>query len=301
LVFSHLLVGGDKMDNATIDILKKKATPAKFPDGVVYTRLSSQQLKQIAQSLKVSCRDLEITALSEGIIPERYVRNMRMLSAVEQRKLLNAHVGIAGLGGLGGAVVEILARMGVGILTLIDGDIYEDHNLNRQLFATEKTIGASKAEIACLRVNAVNSSVTVHCHNQYLDELNASALLKSCDMAVDCLDNIPARFILEKAAKQLNIPLVAAAVAGITGHVTTIFPQDDGLKQIYDNSENIRSKGAEAALGCLVHAVMIIASLECSEVMKIILQTGSLLRNKLMLVDLTDYTVETCNLKTETS
>ncbi len=280
------------MNTETINILKKKATPAKFPDGVVYTCLSTPLIKQIALSLKVSIRDLEITALAENIIPERYVRNMRMLSTTDQQMLLKAHVCIIGLGGLGGTVVEVLARMGVGTLTLIDGDTFEDHNLNRQLLATEETLGVSKAEIACLRVNAINSSVTVHCHDQYLDNSNADALMKACDVAVDCLDNIPARFILEKAAKQLNIPLVAAAVAGITGHVTTIFPQDDGLKQIYGNSENIRPKGAETILGCLAHAVMVIASLECTEVMKIILQTGSLLRNKLMLVDLTDYTIE---------
>jgi len=290
---------GDKLDTAIINMLKEKATPAEFPDGVIYTRLSCQQIKQMAQSLKVNSRDLEIAALAENIIPERYVRNMRMFSAADQHKLLNAHVGIIGLGGLGGAVVEILARMGIGTLTLIDGDIYEDHNLNRQLLATEETLGASKAEIAGLRVNAINSSVTVHWHHRYLDNSNAGALLQSCDLAVDCLDNIPARFILEKAAGQLNIPLVAAAVAGITGHVTTIFPQDAGLKLIYGNPENIRPQGAEASLGCLAHAVMIIASLECSQVIKIILQTGSLLRNRLMLVDLTDYTVEICNLKTD--
>jgi len=284
--------------NAEIrNIIKKKATPAKFPDGVVYTRLSTQQIKKIAQSWKVSSRDLEIAALAENIIPERYVRNMRMLSTADQHKLLNAHACVIGLGGLGGAVVEMLARMGVGTLTLIDGDTYEDHNLNRQLLATEETLGVSKAEIACSRVNAINSSVTVHCHDRYLDELNAEALMKACDVAVDCLDNIPARFILEKAAKQLNIPLVAAAVAGITGHVTTIFPQDAGLKLIYGNSENSRPNGAEATLGCLAPAVMAIASIECSEVMKIILQTGSLLRNKLMLVDLTDYTVESFKLE----
>ena len=280
------------MNAEIINCLKKKTTPAKFPDGVVYTRLPAQQIKQTAQYWKVSSRDLEIAALAEDIIPERYVRNMRMLSTADQRKLLNAHVGVIGLGGLGGTVTEILARMGIGTLTLIDGDVFEDHNLNRQLLATEEALGDSKAEMACLRVNAINSSVTVHCHNQYLDELNADTLMQACDVTVDCLDNIPARFILEKAAKQLNIPLVAAAVAGITGHVTTIFPQDAGLKLIYGNSQNIPLKGAEATLGCLANAVMVIASLECTEVMKIILQTGSLLRNKLMLVDLTDYTVE---------
>ncbi len=280
------------MNPEIINIIKTRATRAQFPDGVFYTRLSAQQIKQIAQSLKHSNRDLEIAALSEDIIPERYVRNMRMLSTVEQHKLLKAHVSVIGLGGLGGTAVEILARMGVGTLTLIDGDVFEDHNLNRQLLATEETLGVSKAEIACSRVNAINSSVTVHRHDRYLDELNADALMQTCDVAVDCLDNIPARFILEKAAKQLNIPLVAAAVAGITGHVTTIFPQDAGLKLIYGDYKNIPPKGAETTLGCLAHAVMVIASFECSEVMKIILQTGSLLRNKLMLVDLTDYTVE---------
>lgn len=279
-----------------IHAIKAKGSPAQFPDGVVYQRLPSQLVKALAQALKVQERDVEITALAENIIPERYVRNMRMLSTQDQQALLQAHVGVVGLGGLGGAVMEILARMGVGTLTLIDGDAFEDHNLNRQLLATEKTLGSSKAESAALRVNAINSSITVHRHNLYLNETNADDLLKACDAAVDCLDTIPARFVLEEAAKALHIPLVAAALAGVAGHLTTIFPQDPGLKQIYGAPSDSKEVGAEAALGCMSNAVMAMASLECSEIMKIILKKGAPLRNKLLLVDLTDYTMECVDL-----
>ncbi len=279
-----------------IHAIKAEASPAQFPDGVSCQRLSHHSIKALAQALNIPERDVEIMALAENIIPERYVRNMRMLSIQDQQALLKAHVGVVGLGGLGGAVVEILARMGVGTLTLIDGDAFEDHNLNRQLLAVEKTLGSSKAESAARRVNAINSSITVHRHDLYLDEKNANDLLKACDAVVDCLDTIPVRFVLEKAAKRLHIPMVAAAVAGVSGHLTTIFPQDPGLKQIYGDPSANSAVGAEASLGCMPNAVMALASLECSEIMKIILKKGAPLRNQLLLVDLTDYTMECVDL-----
>ena len=111
-------------------------------------------------------------------------------------------------------------------------------------------------------------------------------LLEKSDVIVDCLDNIKSRLILEGASKKIPCPLVSAAVGGVWGHVTTIFPEDTGLSQIYGGPASVESKGAEASLGCLPYAVTLLASIECSEVIKILLNKGSVLRNQLLVVDL---------------
>ncbi len=109
-----------------------------------------------------------------------------------------------------------------------------------------------------------------HAHAEYIDETNATDLLAKTDVIVDCLDNIKTRFVVERAAKQMGVPFISAAVAGFSGQLTTIFPEDQGLKLIYGAVENdIPSKGAEAALGTLSPVVTTLASLECAEIVKI--------------------------------
>ena len=119
----------------------------------------------------------------------------------------------------------------------------------------------------------------------FLDQENGRQLLGNADMAVDCLDNLPARFWLEAACKSCGCPLVSAAVAGTTGHVTTIFPADQGLRLVYGDPQKAPLKGAEASLGTLPYAVTSLAALECAEVIKIILKKDTVLRNKLLIAD----------------
>ena len=120
--------------------------------------------------------------------------------------------------------------------------------------------------------------------------------MKNSDVVVDCLDNIKSRFLLEATSKKQGSPLVSAAVAGISGHVTSIFPEDPGLKLIYGEDKHLTQKGVEVSLGCLTQAVTLIAAVETSEVIKIILNKGLLLRNKLFVIDLMDNTVDVLNL-----
>jgi molybdopterin-synthase adenylyltransferase len=243
-----------------------------------------------------ACRDAGIFGLKNGNIPERYARNMGTFSIRDQIVLLGSRVCIVGLGGLGGAVTEILARLGIGALTLVDGDVFEDSNLNRQLLSTMETLGASKATTAASRVRQINPSVQTRIHDVFLDDRNAARLIEGANVVVDCLDNLKTRFVLEKAAKAAGIPLVSAALAGAYGQVTTIFPEDPGLAQIYGPEDQVPAKGAEAALGTLPYTAMMMASLECSEITKILLKRGSLLRNRLLVVDLMDNEIEVLTL-----
>jgi molybdopterin/thiamine biosynthesis adenylyltransferase len=240
---------------------------------------------------------VEIAALRQHIIPDRYLRNMKTLNEADQIRLLESTVCIVGMGGLGGLVTETLARMGVGRFRLIDGDVFEDHNLNRQLFSGVDRIGMPKVEAAVARVKTINPGLEVVATAAYMTPENADALVSSSTFVVDCLDNIPSRFTLEAAAKRAGIPMVSAAIAGIAGHVTTIFPEDKGLETIYGPEDQVSmATGAETRLGCLAPGVNLIASLECAEVLKVLLKKDTALKNRLLVVDLADYTVESLQL-----
>ena len=279
-----------------IQEIKQCSTTKSFPDSETYKSISLKHVMRLAEQFQVSGKAIEIAALEAEIVPERYARNMKSYTLEDQVVLLKSTVSVVGLGGLGGGVTEILARSGVGTLHLMDGDSFEDHNLNRQFLSRQSLLLTPKAEAAVQRVKEINSSVEVRHFEAFLTEDTGSDLIGGSDVAVDCLDSLHTRVILEKLTKSLNIPLVSAAVAGGSGHVTTIFPDDPGLKLIYGEQADPSLKGAEASLGCLPQAVTLLSSLECSEVLKILLKKGNISRNKLMVVDLMDNTFDVLQL-----
>lgn len=277
--------------------LEQLSEAKTFPDKAPYKSLSVANTLRLAGRSGASGREVEMAALENGIVPERYTRNMRSFSLADQTALLQAHVGVVGLGGLGGTVVEVLARMGVGRLRLVDGDRFEDSNLNRQMLSTVDGLDQLKSEAARARVGRINPSVDVTALAEFVTAENAGAVLEGCDVVVDCLDNLRTRFQVEDACRRLGCPLVSAAVAGSSGHVTTIFPEDTGLRLIYGEPGQLPPKGAETALGTLPYAVVFLATLECAEVVKVILKKGSLLRHKLLVADLMEGIIEVMNLR----
>jgi len=268
----------------------------ELQDKTPYNSISINNIVEISRMSCISCREAEIASIEAEIMPERYVRNMKSFSYSDQATLLRSKASIVGLGGLGGVVIEILARLGIGTLNLIDGDIFEESNLNRQYLCMESLISTPKADAAAKRINEINSSITVFHHHKYLNEENASGIIGDSDVVIDCLDSLSGRFILEKTSKKAGCRIVSAAVAGNYGHITTIFPEDEGLTLIYGKAENRPDKGAEISLGALSHCVSLMAALECSEAIKILLKKGSLLRNKLLVVDLDGNSFETMQL-----
>jgi len=273
------------------------ARPAVFPDQTPYQSLSVRQIRELAEQAGLSGRQVEVAALKNGFVPERYARNLRTFSLADQATLLQSHAGVVGLGGLGGTVTEILARMGVGRLTLIDGDRFEDSNLNRQLLSSPANLGLAKTEAAAQRISQINPSVDVTVHACFLTAENATDLLAGCRVVVDCLDNLRTRFEVEDACRRIGSPMVSAAVAGASGHVTAIFPGDRGLRLVYGEPQGLPLKGAETALGTVPYSVAFLASLECAEVAKILLGKGSPLRDKLLVADLTEGIIEVMNLR----
>ncbi|MFH1152321.1 MAG: HesA/MoeB/ThiF family protein [Pseudomonadota bacterium] len=236
---------------------------------------------------------------------QRYSRNFSALSQKDQGRLKTSRVCIVGLGGLGGGVTEMLARIGVGSLVLVDGDVFEPSNLNRQILCTEKLLGVPKASAAEDRVKAINPTIEVRGVQGFMTEVNSDELLEGCHVAVDCLDTIPARFILEKAAKHCKIPMVSGAIAGTFGQLTTIFPQDRGLELIYhkpgiqpvQGEISGNGRGVEVHLGNLSFCAMFMASLQAAETVKILTGRGDVLRHRILIADLLSSVFEIIQLQ----
>jgi len=228
-----------------------------------------------------------LALLTSGQMPERYLRNAGTIGVSGQAKLLNARVVIIGAGGLGGMIVELLARMGVGFLRVVDGDTFAPHNLNRQLLAKENNLGREKAAEAVKRVGKINSDVEVEAVNEMLGADNAEELLTGMDLVVDALDNIYDRLLLQETAAKIGIPLVHAAIAGFTGQVSTIFPGDPGLKVLFRNPGG-DGKGIEVQLGNPAGTPAIAAAFQAQEVVKVLTGMGEPLRDKVLYFD-TEY------------
>jgi len=255
--------------------------------------------REVALAHGISRRAVQVAALDLGILPSRYLRNLGTVGLGGQRRLLLARVVVVGAGGLGGYVVEGLARMGIGRIHVVDGDVFQDHNLNRQLLCTEEDIGRSKAEVARERVARVNGAVEVVPHVCFLEDGNADDLLFDADVAVDALDSVPTRLLLQEAAARRGIPLVHGAIAGYFAQVTTVLPGDLGLLRLY--RRDAPPRGVETKLGNPAATPMLCAGLEVHEAVKCLLGAGTLLRDRLLVVDAVEGAAEVVEFSREPS
>jgi molybdopterin/thiamine biosynthesis adenylyltransferase len=286
----------NKKEEIILKELEKIKEEAINPSGKKYYSISIKQTKEITCKFQTNSRDVEILALQNNIIPERYQRNLGVISLSEQAKLLQSKVVIIGAGGLGGTVLELLARMGIGKLIIADKDIIVDSNLNRQILSTETNLGQRKTEVAIKRVKEINSSIEIVGHSVFINSDNVGKIIEGAEVVVDALDNLPSRFVLQKACRDLKIPLVHGAIAGFNGQLATISPEDKGLELIYGSNKDLPEHGSEVELGAPTVTPAIIASLEAQEVIKILLKRGKLFRNRLLYLDIEEGTMEILNL-----
>jgi len=280
------------VDPDLLNEIRRRAIKCSRPDTSSYLGLLYQDELEIVQTIGCSHREIQIGALSNQIIPERYARNQRAITNEEQIQLLQSHVAIIGLGGLGGAVTEILARIGIGMLTLVDGDHFEDSNLNRQLLSSTDMLGRMKAEVAANRVANINPAVETRTFTDFFNEDNSCEILTGVKIGVDCLDTITARFLLEEGCRKNGIPMVSAAIGGTAGQATVIMPGDTGLQLIYGDPSKAPRKGVEATLGTLPFAATAMAAIECAEIVALAAGRPTQLRNKLLLADFSYHSLE---------
>lgn len=263
------------------------------PDGRTYLVISLKTTSSISSSQGVPAREVETTALQQGIIPCRYLRNIGTIGLDGQIRLLHSTVAVVGAGGLGSTVIELLARQGIGHLIIVDNDRFTEQNLNRQIMSTEENLGEYKVTVAAKRVKEINSATTVTTFRERLIRENAQSLLSGAHVVVDGLDNLPSRMAVEQACRQLAIPYVYASIGGFNGQLMTIFPEDVGLSSLYGSSSDIvPEQGIETRIGNPPATVAMIAALQVQEVVKIITGAGTPTRNQILLVDAREFAID---------
>lgn len=192
---------------------------------------------------------------------------------------------IIGVGGLGGYAANGLARLGIGRLTLIDGDTFDETNLDRQLYADRTTLGRSKAETAAEKLRLIGCSVEARFSR--LDGDNALSLLACHDIALDCTDNAEARLALGRACRKLRLPLIHAAVGGLCCQIAAVEPESRLLERLYGASEARRASEPSP-----VFAVELAASLQCAEAAKLLAGRAPSY-GRMLLIDLERMTFDT--------
>ncbi|HLO27044.1 MAG TPA: HesA/MoeB/ThiF family protein [Geobacteraceae bacterium] len=243
-----------------------------------------------AEQFHLSLAAVEDVVLEMGLLPARYQRNRHAFTTAEQLQLFRSRVAVIGCGGLGGYVIEELARLGVGEIIAVDPDVFVEHNLNRQLLASPGVLGCAKVEVAQQRVEKINPAVTLIPLARALTRTNGLDILDNARVAVDALDSVTARLDLAEVCEELAIPFVHGAIGGWYGQVATQFPGERTVQQIFANREN--GQGAERHLGNPSFTPAVVASLEVAEVCKILLGVGNLLRNRKLSLDLLSMEIE---------
>jgi molybdopterin-synthase adenylyltransferase len=227
--------------------------------------------------------EIYAASMETGVWPLRYIRNHDSIRLHDQKKLGQSRVAVIGAGGLGGYVIQLLARAGIGHLTIIDHDCFNESNLNRQILADTTSIGKSKARIAAGMVAAINPAVDVTAIGDRMTSDNAAELLDGIHLAVDALDNMETRRVLKTACLKLEIPFVHGAISGFEGRVISIFPNDPTPENLFSHANE---PTAERVMGNPPVAPAVIASLQAMEVLKIVLNRGIVFRGCMLYADL---------------
>lgn len=210
----------------------------------------------------------------------RYSRNIPAISPEEQAALKDKKVLVLGCGGLGGYIIENLLRMGVGAITAVDGDSFDESNLNRQLLATEKTLGINKAIAAAQRAKDVNSQVQFTAIDSFFTAENAKEIVSGHDLVMDALDSIEARLLLEDVCAKLDVTIVHGAVNGWVMQAAVIPPGERLMHILYASPSDNREQST------LPMTAQLCAALQCAEAVKLLCGRPSAIENRLLTGDL---------------
>ena len=231
---------------------------------------------------------------------EMMTRQLPLVSREEQEKFKNAKIAVIGCGGIGGEAIEMLARMGVGELVLVDEDSFDLTNLNRQTLATFDDLDMDKSEIASSKVSAINPYVKVTSYSEHVGQDNVDKILEGCNVVVDALDNIATRVIVSRKAMENRIPYIHGAIHGTMGQVCVFLSNTKSYEEMFDLPslgreltheviESLKSvaSGVPPAIGPTPN---LIGCLEAMEAFKIITGIGKVtVAPKILTFDLLDF------------
>lgn len=215
----------------------------------------------------------------ENIDLQRYNRNILIPQVGEsgQEKISNAKILVCGAGGLGSTVLTNLAAVGIGTIGIVDNDVLELSNLNRQYIHKLDALGQVKVESAKKWINEFNPEITVKTYQTRLDETNYQDIVKDYDFIMDCFDSFKSKFLLNKIAVETGKTLIHGGVTEFFGQVSVIVPNKTACLNCILPEED-----AYIVKGVISPAVATIASIEAMEAVKYILGIGENLENKLL-------------------
>ncbi len=228
---------------------------------------------------------------AEGLTPEQRMRYSRHTLLPEvgvdgQRKLLDSKVLLIGAGGLGAPSALYLAAAGVGTLGIVDDDVVDESNLQRQVIHNTERVGMPKTESARLSIEALNPDVEVVEHRTRLDADNILEIISQYDILVDGADNFPTRYLLNDAAVRLRKPVVSASILAFDGQISTFVPYEGPcyrcLYPVPPPPEMAPSCGAAGVLGVMAG---VMGLLQANEVIKLAAGMGEPLIGRLLLYD----------------
>ena len=171
------------------------------------------------------------------MIPGRYLHNLSVYSEKDYSIIRKSRITIVGAGGLGGYIIEQFARLGVGSLRIIDNDVFETSNLNRQIYSDTDRVGKSKAETAGERVNQINPDVEVSIIIQRLVDSNAGDFLEGSDLVIDAVDNIKTKLLIQDTCMKTGKAFIHGAVGARSGQVSLVLPGQNTLDDIYNRND----------------------------------------------------------------
>lgn len=225
-----------------------------------------------------SLKEAQCSEFFNNIDIQRYNRNILVPQVGEegQKKLAGAKILVCGAGGLGSTVLANLASVGVGHIGIVDNDVLELSNLNRQYIHKFDNIGKVKVESAASWIKEFNPEINVKTYQRRLDESNYQDIVGDYDFIMDCFDSFKSKFLLNRIAVDMGKTLVHGGVTEFYGQVTTIVPGKTACLNCILNED-----GGYVVKGVLSPAVTTIASIQSMEAVKIILNIGEKFENSL--------------------
>ena len=229
----------------------------------------------------------EVSDLSEKEL-DRYSRQVMLqeIGYQGQLKLKQARVCVVGVGGLGNPITTRLAAMGVGKIRIVDRDVIELSNLHRQTMFDEDDVGQVKVETAAKKLRKLNNDIIIEELPVSINDYTALDAVDGCDVVIDALDSVNARYSLNRACIEKKIPFVTGAAVGVTGQTFTIVPNESACYYCLFPALDEDSMPTCSIEGVHPSILSIIGGIEVSEAVKIITGKKPSLQDKVLHVDL---------------
>jgi len=219
---------------------------------------------------------------------DRYSRQIMLeeIGYQGQLKLKNAKICVVGTGGLGNPITTRLAAMGVGTLRIVDRDVIELSNLHRQTMFDEDDVGQIKVEVAAKKLQKLNPDCTIEALAVSVNDYTALEVVEGCDVIIDALDSVNARYALNKACVKFGIPFVTGAAVGVSGQVFTILPKESACYYCMFPSLDEDSMPTCSIEGVHPSILSLVGGLEVAEAVKIIIGKKPSLSQRILHIDL---------------